>query len=187
MKTSHPLYHDNGGPACACTLQAPPALEAQIASCPDCRCEPESRGPAVDRSAARPADVLRPPASLQARLALRIARQTGKPPVTPPAPQWAEPGWEPVAPGIECKLLAADMENRRVSILMRLAPGASYPARTYAGPEEIHLLDGELWVDDSKLTAGDYNYGRPETGGGRVWSETGCTCFLVAGTRDVPR
>ena len=163
------------------------AAEAHIASCPDCRRELESVRPVVNRFASWPTDVLRPTTSLQKRLALRIAEETGKPPVEPPARQWSEPEWEQVAPGIECKLLAADTENYRVSMLVRLAPGASYPAHTHAGVEELHLLDGELWIDQRKLVPGDYNYGAPGAVDERVWSETGCTCVLVTSTKDTLR
>jgi len=141
----------------------------------------------VDRFVSWPTDVLRPPASLQGRLALRIAEKTGKQPVLPPTRQWSEPEWEQVAPGIECKLLATDTERHRVSMLVRLAPGASYPAHTHAGDEELHLLDGELWIDERKLFPGDYNYGTPGAGDDRVWSATGCTCVLVTSTKDVLR
>ena len=163
------------------------AAEAHIASCPQCQRELDSLRPVLDRFVCWPTDVLRPTASLQGRLALRIAEETGKPPVNPPARQWSEPEWEKVAPGIECKLLATDTERHRVSMLVRLAPGASYPAHTHAGAEELHLLDGELWIDERKLVPGDYNYGAPGTGDQRVWSETGCTCFLVTSTKDTLR
>jgi anti-sigma factor ChrR (cupin superfamily) len=72
-------------------------------------------------------------------------------------------------------------------MLVRLAPGASYPAHTHAGVEELHLLDGELWIDERKLVPGDYNYGAPGACDERVWSETGCTCVLVTSTKDVLR
>src|SRR5258708_37375561 len=107
------------------------AAEAHIASCPDCQRELESLRPVVDRFVSWPTDVLRPTTSLQTRLALRIAEETGKPPVPPPPRQWSEPEWEQVAPGIECKLLATDTERHRVSMLVRLAPGAPYPAHTH--------------------------------------------------------
>ncbi len=176
----------------AYALQALPAdevaaAEAHIASCPECRRELESLRPVVDRFAAWPTDVLRPTTSLQARLAQRIAEETRKPPVLPPARQWSEPDWEQVAPGIECKLLATDTERHRVSMLVRLAPNASYPPHTHAGVEELHLLDGELWIDERKLLPGDYNYGAPGAGDDRVWSETGCTCILITSTRDILR
>jgi len=161
--------------------------EDHIAACPDCRRELASLRPVIDRFAAWPTDLLRPTTSLRARLAQRIADETGRPPVLPLAPRWSEPEWEQVAPGIECKLLATDADRQRVSMLVRLAPGASYPAHTHAGVEELHLLDGELWIDDRKLVPGDYNYGAPGAGDDRVWSETGCTCLLVTSTRDTLR
>src|SRR4029077_16325843 len=121
------------------------AAEVHIASCPDCQRELETLQRVVNRFVSWPIDVLRPTTSLQGRLALRIAEKTGEQPVLPPARQWSEPEWEQVAPGIECKLLATDTERHRVSMLVRLAPGASYPAHTHAGVEELHLLNGELW------------------------------------------
>jgi anti-sigma factor ChrR (cupin superfamily) len=163
------------------------AAEAHIASCSDCQLEVESLRLVVDQFVSWPTDVLRPTTSLQARLALRIAEETGKPPVLPSASQWSEPEWEQVAPGIECKLLATDSERHQVSMLVRLAPGASYPPHPHAGVEELHLLDGELWIDERKLFPGDYNYGAPGTGDERVWSETGCTCVLVTSTKDILR
>ena len=176
---------------CAYALQALPAseitaTEAHIASCLDCQRELEALRPVVDRFTSWPTDLLRPSASLQTRLALRVAEDTGRRPVPPPR-QWLEPEWEQVAAGIECKLLATDRERHRVSMLVRLAPGASYPAHTHAGVEELHLLHGELWIDERKLLPGDYNYGAPEASDQRVWSETGCTCVLVTSTRDILR
>jgi anti-sigma factor ChrR (cupin superfamily) len=178
--------------ACAHALQAlprseVPAIQAHIALCPDCQRELESLRPVVNRFVCWPTDVLRPTTSLRERLAFRISEETGTLPVLPPVRRWSEPEWERVAPGIECKLLATDTERHRVSMLVRLAPGASYPAHTHAGVEELHLLDGELWIDGRKLVPGDYNYGAPGTGDERVWSETGCTCILVTSTEDVVR
>ena len=65
--------------------------------------------------------------------------------------------------------------------------GRQLPGHTHAGVEELHLLDGELWIDEKKLFPGDYNYGAPGAGDERVWSETGCTCVLVTRTKDVLR
>ena len=167
------------------------AAEAHIASCSDCRRELESLRPVVDRFVSWPTDVLRPTASLQARLALRIAGETGQRPVLPPelpgVRRWSEPDWERVAPGIECKLLATDTDRHRVSMLVRLEPGARYPAHAHAAVEDLHLLDGELWIDARKLFPGDHNYGAPGAGDDRVWSETGCTCVLITSTKDVLR
>ena len=105
----------------------------------------------------------------------------------PPARQWAEPEWEEVAPGILCKLLATDTEKHRVSMLVRLLPGAAYPPHVHADVEELHLLEGELWIDDRKLHAGDYNRAERHPCDQRVWSETGCTCVLITSALDVLR
>ena len=119
------------------------------------------------------------------RLARRIAAETGDAPVLPADPGWSEPEWEEVAPGISVKMLATDVDRHMVSMMVRLVPGGEYPAHSHAGVEELHLLDGELWIDDRKLHAGDYNRAEPGTGDKRVWSETGCSCVLVTSTRDV--
>ena len=123
----------------------------------------------------------------QARLATRIAAETGGEPVLPTLAPWAEPAWRDVAPGIAVKLLASDAERHRVSMLVRLAPGTDYPPHEHAGVEELHLLEGELWIDERKLRPGDYNRAEPGTADSRVWSETGCCCVLVTSTRDILR
>ena len=184
----NPCAHSEATSAYAVQALAPSeiaAAEAHIASCPDCQRELASLRPVVDRLVCWPTDVLRPPTSLQERLARRIAEDTGKAPVPLPVPQWSEPDWEQVAPGIECKLLADDSERHRVCMLVRLAAGASYPPHRHAGVEELHLLDGELWINGRKLLPGDYNYGAPGALDESIWSETGCTCVLVTSTADL--
>lgn len=163
------------------------AADKHIASCPECQQEVRMLAPTVAVLAMWPADVLEPKASLQARLASRIAEETGAEAQLPAKHVWIEPEWEEVAPGISCKLLAANQETHQVSMLVRLAPGASYPPHTHAGIEELHLLDGELWIDERKLHAGDYNRGEPGASDHRVWTETGCTCLLMTSTKDVLR
>ena len=192
MSAFHKNRCDHSEVTCAYAAQALASSEASvakahIASCLDCQREVESLRPVLDGFVSWPTDVLRPATSLQTRLALRIAEETGEQPVLPLSRQWSEPEWEQVAPGIECKLLATDSARHRVSMLVRLAPGASYPPHTHAGVEELHLLDGELWIDERKLFPGDYNYGAPGAGDERVWSETGCTCVLVTSTKDILR
>jgi anti-sigma factor ChrR (cupin superfamily) len=183
---------DQAALVCAYAMHALPAsdaaaVEAHLSSCPQCRRELEMLHPIIDSFVSWPTDVLRPAASLQERLARRIAAETGGEPVLPDRRQWSEPKWEEVAPGISCKLLATDAEKHRISMLVRLAPGGEYPPHTHAGVEELHLLDGELWIDDRKLYPGDYNRAEPGTGDKRVWSETGCTCVLITSTKDILR
>ena len=161
------------------------AMEAHLTECADCRQEMHKLRPVVESFVAWPTDVLRPPTSLWERLTQRIATETGQGPLLPAPPPPVEPDWQEAAPGISCKLLATDPQRNRVSMLVRLAPNTAYPPHRHAGIEELHLLDGELWIEDRKLYPGDYNLGEPGGVDERVWSETGCTCVLITSTHDV--
>jgi anti-sigma factor RsiW len=173
-------------------LQALPAgeaaaVEAQLAACADCRQDLDTLRPVIDSFASWPTDVLRPPTPLWDRLARRIAAETGQEPVPPAPRRSADAEWEEVAPGISVKLLATDVERRRVSMLVRLAPGADYRPHRHAAVEELHLLDGELMIDERKLHPGDYSRAEAGSQDRRVWSETGCTCVLITSPDDVLR
>jgi quercetin dioxygenase-like cupin family protein len=96
-----------------------------------------------------------------------------------------EPDMEEAGPGVFCKVLASDTERKRLSMVVRLTPGALYPPHTHAGVEQLYLLRGELWIDGRKLHPGDYNCAQPGTADQRVWSETGCTCILVTSSSDI--
>jgi anti-sigma factor ChrR (cupin superfamily) len=69
-------------------------------------------------------------------------------------------------------------------MLVRLDQGTDYPGHTHAGIEELHLLHGILKVDDRTLYPGDFIHSEAGSVDHRVWSETGCTCFLVTSTKD---
>jgi len=161
------------------------ALERHLESCARCKRDLESLRKVVGTFAAWPTDVLRPEGDLWARLARRVAEVAGEEPRATPPSQWRDPDWREVSPGIFCKLLANDTQRHRVSMLVRLLPNVEYPPHTHAGLEELHLLDGELWIDDRKLLPGDYNRAEAPTSDQRVWSETGCTCVLVTSTQDI--
>jgi anti-sigma factor ChrR (cupin superfamily) len=160
-------------------------LETHLTACDECHAWLVSLRPVVESFAFWPNDILCPSETLQQRLATRISAQARTEPTPAPRAQWIEPEWEQAAPGISCKLLATDAEHDRVSMLVRLDAGAAYPPHTHAGREELHLLEGELWIEDRKLYPGDYNRGEAGTADQRVWSETGCTCVLITSSRDV--
>jgi len=170
-------------------LQALPAremasVEAQISSCEDCRQEIETLRPIVRSFVGWPTNVLRPAESLWARLAKRIASEGDTQPFVPPFDPPVKPEWEEAAPGIHVKILAKNAESDSVSMLVRLDPGTDYPGHTHAGIEELHLLHGILKVDDRTLHPGDFIHSEAGSVDHRVWSETGCTCFLMTSTQD---
>jgi anti-sigma factor ChrR (cupin superfamily) len=155
------------------------ALDAHVAGCPACREELAALRPLV-AAFGDVNDVAKPDASLWDRIAQRVGVKSA----TASSVPWREPDWEEVAPGISCKLLATDAQRSRVSMLVRLQPKTAYPSHRHAGVEELHLLEGELWIEDRLLKPGDYNRAEPGTGDVRVYSETGCSCVLITSPAD---
>ena len=156
-----------------------------LASCASCSSELDTLRSVMASFVGWPSDVLRPSASLWDRLSERIGGDGQRPAANAPT---AAPArrleWNEVAPGISCKVLATDLATDRVSMLVRLAPGVDYPSHRHADVEELHLLHGELVIDERTLHPGDYYYAEPGTMDTRVWSATGCTCVLMTSLRD---
>jgi anti-sigma factor ChrR (cupin superfamily) len=171
----------------ALPAKAASAMEAHLATCSECHIELQQLYPVMDSFVDWPIDDMQPSAATRARVAHRISKEIGHEMRLPTLRTIVEPDWRQVSPGIWCKVLATDEEWRRVSMLVRLAPGVIYPAHTHACAEELHLLDGELWIDGRKLFAGEYYHAERGSSDERVWSETGCTCLLVASQDDVLR
>jgi anti-sigma factor ChrR (cupin superfamily) len=156
---------------------------SHLATCATCRTELDALRPVIASFVGWPSDVLRPSSALWDRLSERIGGD--RPSVeTAAARPSKKPEWKEAGPGVSYKLLATDIATDRVSMLVRLAPGAEYPAHQHAGREELHLLHGELSIDDRKLYPGDYYSAEPGTADRRVWSATGCTGVLMASLQD---
>ncbi len=168
----------------ALPLSEASTIEAHIATCEHCRQELQKLRPIVDSFSSWPAEILTPSTSIWGRLLERIEAEPPKRSQPATRREWQEPEWEEVAPGISCQLLATDTEQDCVTMLVRLAPGVAYPPHSHAGVEELHLLLGELWIDDKKLYPGDYNRAERGSADKRVWSETGCTCLLITSPSD---
>ena len=160
------------------------SVEAQISSCEDCQWEIRTLRPIVRSFVGWSTDVLRPAEPLWGRLAKRISSESGTRPFATPLDALAKSEWEEAAPGIHVKILARNAEIDSVSMLVRLDPGTDYPAHQHAGIEELHLLHGVLKVDDRTLYPGDFIHAEAGSVDHRVWSETGCTCFLMTSTED---
>jgi hypothetical protein len=158
---------------------------AHLHGCGICQHELRSIEPVIKSLSTWPGSELTPDPSLWQELASRIGQADLVATQFATLPELDAAEWEEPAPGIFCRILSADSERNRVSMLVRLDPGVAYPPHTHAGIEELHLLDGELWIDDRKLMPGDYNRAERGTFDRRVWSETGCTCVLITSPGDV--
>jgi len=132
----------------------------------------------------KPADIAFPSGSLWDLLAARIWAETRQLPL-PALPGSSDLAWQDVAPGISCALLATDTARKRISVLVRLAPGVEYPPHGHAGVEEIHVLQGEARFDGRTLFPGDEYRAGPGACDRRVSSGNGCTCVLITSPDDV--
>jgi quercetin dioxygenase-like cupin family protein len=155
-----------------------------LLTCTPCRREYQSLKPVVEELPNWPASELQPSPFLWERVLKRIRYEAVEETGLDGSLRRHDSDWEQPAPGIHCKLLSTDSRGGRVSMLVRLEPGIEYPPHCHAGVEELHLLDGELWIDDRKLKPGEYNRAEPGTRDHRVWSETGCTCVLITSSGD---
>lgn len=85
-------------------------------------------------------------------------------------------GWEPVAPGITRKLLHVDGHYQ--SYFCRLEAGADCTGHHHLRDEECMILQGELFLGDLLLLAGDYQLAPAGTEHPRISSDRGALLFV---------
>jgi anti-sigma factor ChrR (cupin superfamily) len=88
---------------------------------------------------------------------------------------WRESGVD----GVQMKTLFADQDAKRVSLLLKIAPGTVYPDHDHIGAEECLMLEGDLHLGGKHLQTFDYM--RIPDGGqhGVPWTENGCVCLVI--------
>jgi quercetin dioxygenase-like cupin family protein len=136
-------------------------------------------------------DLREPPAGLRDRLLERIR----------PGPQvwknWGgseaadllvvrggEGGWERVMDGIYSKRLYVDVEHDRVTMLIRMDPGASYVPHRHGGPEQCFVLEGDIREGGDVFHAGDFQCAAHGSVHGVQSTENGCLLLIVSSLRD---
>jgi anti-sigma factor ChrR (cupin superfamily) len=71
-------------------------------------------------------------------------------------------GWKPFAlDGIVFQRLSLDKNDRRLTALVHMQPGARLPAHAHSAGEQCVVLHGELSIGDRSLSAGEYRYWEP--------------------------
>ena len=177
------------------------AFEAHAAECPPCRAERQSLAVAAGELAAL-APLADPPSRLRDRVLTAVRDEAEKAPSVQPwkswSPSWGETrppallsiladegGWEPTATaGIEARQLFLDRTARRVTMMVRMAPGSSYPAHRHGGAEECYVVSGDLRTGDVHMHAGDWQ--RADAGSRHPDQVTdgGCVLLLVSSLDD---
>ena len=68
----------------------------------------------------------------------------------------AEMEWMPYAPGVEVKVLHQDPGSSARTTLVRMGPNLPFPPHPHGFIEDLYLINGEAWVGDTPMRAGDY-------------------------------
>lgn len=86
-------------------------------------------------------------------------------------------------PGVEISIFYTDPIARRISGVLKAAPGMEYPPHRHGGVEEIYMISGDLRIGTEIYGAGDYIRSNP----GSVHaprSQNGCMFFFNTSMSD---
>jgi anti-sigma factor ChrR (cupin superfamily) len=86
--------------------------------------------------------------------------------------------------GVEYKVLYVDSETKNVTSLLKLQPGAAYPAHRHAGVEQCLVLEGSVRIGQIFLEPGDFEYAQAGTDHAIVQSDSGCVLMLISNQND---
>jgi quercetin dioxygenase-like cupin family protein len=87
----------------------------------------------------------------------------------------AEAGWPDYAPGIQRRVLW--QRDGQAALLYHAQPGAAVPQHSHGHDEECLMLQGELFLDDVLLQAGDYQLAPAGTGHRLTETDTGVVIY----------
>lgn len=164
--------------------------------CAACQAEVNAHRAAVE-ALGRAVEPVTPPPSLKARL-MDVART---PHASAPIQSWKQ--WAPSAmgeamtivrgdgawettgiDGVAVRRLFVDTANDRLTMLVRMAAGTSYPAHRHGGVEECYVLEGDLYGPNFEMQAGDYQRLDGGSVHGVQGTRGGCLLFIVSSMND---
>jgi quercetin dioxygenase-like cupin family protein len=110
--------------------------------------------------------------------ALLFLRESAVPPESGDAAHTVldrDAGWPDFAPGIQRRVLW--QRQGQAAMLYYARPGASVPLHTHGHDEECLMVQGELFLDDVLLEAGDYQLAPAGTGHHTTATDTGVVIY----------
>lgn len=100
--------------------------------------------------------------------------------VRKPNQQWKK---SPFA-GVEVKTLYVDRQTGAITSLLKLEPGAHYPAHHHAAVEQCLVLEGTVRIGQVFLEPGDFEFANEGTDHAIVQSDTGCVLMIISNQQD---
>lgn len=170
-------------------------FETHLSVCDTCRVEVESlRSTVAAIGSAVPGEV--PDMSLRGRLLDRARGGTVSVPAQPvqssdvtAATQYlaraSEGVWQSSGfPGVDARILFLNPDDGRATLLVRMAPGATYPSHRHRGVEECLVLEGDLMSGDTPMGVGDYRRATAGSVDGVQSTRDGCLLLFVSSLGD---
>ncbi len=97
-----------------------------------------------------------------------------------------EAGWiETGQPGVRMKLLYQDPDRSLATLLLRMEPGASYPAHFHTENEQCYVIEGDVRWRDLVYRQGDFVVAPKGSIHPPITTETGNLLLLVAGRNEL--
>jgi len=124
-----------------------------------------------------------PRPALRARLTARIADYEKIKPLADVRPHdggWAAAG----APGVEMRQLFRDKATGRATVLLRMEPGATFPAHRHGDDEQCFVLSGDIGFGELVYRQGDFVVMRKGTDHPEIRTEHGNVLLLVVGRNE---
>lgn len=87
--------------------------------------------------------------------------------------EWVQP-----LPGASIKILHQDIDSNLLTYLAKLEPGFEMHGHPHPYDEECIMLEGDLWLGDLHLYAGDYHFAPKGLHHGRLRTENGALVLL---------
>lgn len=88
---------------------------------------------------------------------------------------WVDTGHK----GITAKQLFVDASTGAVTSLIRMVPGAVYPAHSHSGLEYSYVLEGDLKFAEHTLLAGDFEVASADSTHSPVTTSGGCLLLIT--------
>ncbi len=122
-----------------------------------------------------------PPPSLRARVLDRIsAPEPGMHVI-----REGEGRWRPTPfRGVTSKTLYFDRETAMATNLLRMEPGATYPAHHHTAVEQCLVLEGDVRQGGVEMKTGDYSRNDAGSDHGVISTINGCLLLLVSSMKD---
>ncbi len=128
-----------------------------------------------------------PEARPSSGLRARILQSVAKPNPGLGTVRASEGKWKPTAePGITFKKLYFDRDAGLVTMLVRLEPGAVYPAHTHSRTEQCLVLEGDLIHQDRVYGPGDFTWAEAGSADPALTTRNGTLLLIIAAPEKRP-